>query len=82
MTSSCRLAMMRALRWCGASRGRVAWEQVLKAKCGVCNKIVDRPIQDWSWVRFRGDFTEKLVCPKCRLKVEKVPGNSVSSVSL
>lgn len=54
----------------------------MKAKCGVCNKIVDRPIQDWSWVRFRGDFTEKLVCPKCRLKVEKVPGNSVSSVSL
>jgi hypothetical protein len=54
----------------------------LKAKCEVCKKTVDHPIKDWSWVRFRGDFTEKLVCRQCRPKVEKEPGNSVSPVSL
>ena len=63
-------------------RGGVARELVLKATCEVCKKTVDHPIKEWYWVRFRGDFTEKLVCPHCKAKVEKDPGNSVSPVSL
>ena len=54
----------------------------MKATCEVCKKTVDHPIKEWYWVRFRGDFTEKLVCPQCKSKVEKDPGNSVSPVSL
>jgi uncharacterized protein YlaI len=54
----------------------------VKAKCEVCKRTVDYAIKDWSWVRFRGDSMEKLVCPQCRLRAEEAPGNVVSPAKL
>lgn len=50
----------------------------LEARCCNCGRIGEYPVREWSWVRYKGSFRDKMVCPTCRREAEAQGGNIVS----
>lgn len=42
----------------------------MQAECERCNRWCDYPLHRWVWVRYKGSFRDRLVCPECRKDAE------------
>ena len=53
----------------------------MKVECQKCHRVRDLHISEWSWVRYKNSFRDRLICPDCLKDAQEKKAVIVSDMS-